>query len=160
MTPGPALLVAAIGLLASLVCSRQRWLWLVMTCTGTLATIAAAALAFARGTPWTWQGGFRIGGEMVALQCDAVAALFLALHGLVGAAGAVYAMEYWRDTAHPRTAPLGRVFWSLLLLSILSVLVAANGLHFLISWELFTLSAYCLITLERRRPEVRAAGWR
>ena len=151
--------MAAIGLLASLVCSRQRWLWLVMTCTGTLATIAAAALAFARGTPWTWQGGFRIGGEMVALQCDAVAALFLALHGLVGAAGAVYAMEYWRDTAHPRTAPLGRVFWSLLLLSILSVLVAANGLHFLISWELFTLSAYCLITLERRRPDVRAAGW-
>jgi hydrogenase-4 component B len=39
------------------------------------------------------------------------------------------------------------------------VLVAANGLHFLIAWELFTLSAYFLITLNRRPREVRAAGW-
>jgi hydrogenase-4 component B len=39
------------------------------------------------------------------------------------------------------------------------VLVEANGLHFLIAWELFTVSAYFLITLENRGRKVRAAGW-
>jgi hypothetical protein len=38
-------------------------------------------------------------------------------------------------------------------------LVTANGLHFLIAWELFTVAAYFLMTLERQRREVRAAGW-
>ena len=36
---------------------------------------------------------------------------------------------------------------------------SSNGLHFLIAWEFFTLSAYFLITLEPRRAETRAAGW-
>jgi hydrogenase-4 component B len=46
-----------------------------------------------------------------------------------------------------------------MLVSIGLVLVASNGLHFLIAWELFALSAYFLITLDGRRPEVRRAGW-
>jgi hydrogenase-4 component B len=37
--------------------------------------------------------------------------------------------------------------------------VSANGLHFLIGWELFTVCAFILVTLNRKRPEVRAAGW-
>ena len=39
------------------------------------------------------------------------------------------------------------------------VLTVSNGLHFLIAWELFTVSSYFLITLDRQRREVRAAGW-
>ena len=39
------------------------------------------------------------------------------------------------------------------------VLLCSNGLHFLIAWELFTLSAYFLITLDRQPRDVRAAGW-
>ena len=39
------------------------------------------------------------------------------------------------------------------------VLVSCNGLHFLIAWELLTLAAYFLITLEGQQAPVRAAGW-
>jgi hydrogenase-4 component B len=39
------------------------------------------------------------------------------------------------------------------------VLLASHGLHFLIGWEMFTLSSYFLITLDRSRRETRAAGW-
>jgi hydrogenase-4 component B len=39
------------------------------------------------------------------------------------------------------------------------VLLSSNGLHFLIAWEWFTLSAYFLISLDRARRDVRAAGW-
>src|SRR4029077_3371246 len=50
-------------------------------------------------------------------------------------------------------------WWSLMLLCLGLVLVTTNGLHFLIAWELFTVSAYFLVTLDRQRREVRAAGW-
>jgi len=45
------------------------------------------------------------------------------------------------------------------MLSMGLVLVVANGLHFLFCWELFTICAYFLITLDRQYREVRAAGW-
>src|SRR4029077_5591547 len=50
-------------------------------------------------------------------------------------------------------------WWSLMLLCLGLVLVTTNGLHFLIAWELFTVSAYFLVTLDRQRRGVRAAGW-
>jgi hydrogenase-4 component B len=39
------------------------------------------------------------------------------------------------------------------------VLVSANGLHFLVAWELFTVTAWLLITCDRQRRDVRKAGW-
>lgn len=65
---------------------------------------------------------------------------------LIGGAGAVYRGEYWTENAHPRSAPLGRVWWSMLLLCLGLVLVTTNGLHFLMAWELFTVAAYSLVT--------------
>src|SRR5690606_32784369 len=52
-----------------------------------------------------------------------------------------------------------RAWWSALVLGLGLVLINANGLHFLIAWELFTLSAYFLVTLDRRSREARSAGW-
>jgi len=95
----------------------------------------------------------------VHLQLDALSAFFLALLAVVGGVGSAYAREYWSDAAHPRSAPAGRAWWSVLLLCLGLVLVAENGLHFLIAWELFTIAAYFMITLERQKREVRAAGW-
>ncbi|MBI4622336.1 MAG: NADH-quinone oxidoreductase subunit H [Verrucomicrobia bacterium] len=93
------------------------------------------------------------------MRLDGISALFLALLSVVGGAGAVYAREYWADQAHPRSARLGRVWWAALIFNVGLMLLSSNGLHFLIAWELFTLCAYFLITLDRQRGEVRAAGW-
>src|SRR5689334_17065046 len=72
---------------------------------------------------------------------------------------AVYAREYWSDASHPRSARAGRMWWSGLMLCLGLVLITSNGLHFLIGWELFTLCAYFLVTLDRSSGEVRTAGW-
>jgi hydrogenase-4 component B len=90
---------------------------------------------------------------------DGLSALFLVVLCAVGGAGAVYACEYWTDQDHPDSAGRGRAWWSTLLLSMGLVLVSSNGLHFLIAWELFAISGYFLITLDRRRRPVLAAGW-
>jgi hydrogenase-4 component B len=154
------LAIAAVGMLLSiLVGARARTLWLAGVLAGATAGLGAAVAALITGEVADWHSAVRLGGEAVHLRLDALSALFLALLSLVGGAGAIYAGEYWTERLHPKSARRGRVWWSVMLLCLGLVLVAANGLHFLIAWELFTVAAYFLVTLDRQRPEVRAAGW-
>jgi len=134
-------------------------LWLVCLLAGASGAFALAVTTLVTGRVWEFQSPVAIGGEMIHLRLDAIGAVFLALLSMVGGVGAVYAREYWNDAAHPRSARAGRFWWTVLVLCLGLVLVSTNGLHFLIGWELFTLAAYFLVTLDRRSPEVRAAGW-
>ena len=134
--------------------------WLALTLAGAIAGSARGAARCCSGaTDWEWRSAFPLGGEPLHLRLDGVSALFLVLLCVVGGAGAVYAREYWSEQHYPASAPRGRAWWSALVLSMGLVLTASNGLHFLIAWELFAVCAYFLITLDRQRREVRAAGW-
>jgi hydrogenase-4 component B len=162
MNPGPLLLVAFAGLTIAIVAGWQApRTWLAATGIAAMSTLTTAimVLSGAIDGEWTWRSAFGLGGEPLHLQLDALSALFLALLSVIGGAGAVYAREYWPDVKHPHSARVGRVAWSVLMLCMGFVLLSRNGLHFLIAWELFTISAYFLITLERGRAEVRRAGW-
>ena len=154
------LVVAGLGLLVAVVTGRfaPRW-WLGGTIVAATAALIAAGSVLAGDGAWEWRSDFNVGGEPLHLRLDAISALFLALLGVVGGAGTVYAWEYWTERAHPRSARSGRVWWTTLVASIGMVLLSSNGLHFLIAWEIFTISSYFLITLDRQRAEVRAAGW-
>ncbi|MBP9902342.1 MAG: NADH-quinone oxidoreductase subunit H [Verrucomicrobia bacterium] len=134
-------------------------LWLGTTLLGVTAALAAAVKVLVGGEEWEWRSTFLLGGEPLFFRLDAISSYFLILLCVIAGAGAIYGHEYWSHMAHPRSARSNRVWWSALVLSLVAVLLVSNGLHFLIAWELFTLSAYFLITLDRRRAEVRAAGW-
>ena len=71
--------------------------------------------------------------------------------------GAAYSRDYWSDHHYPKSSGRGRFWWCGLVLMMGLVLLEANGLHFLIAWELFTLCGYMLITLENRGRKVRGA---
>ncbi|MDD2765876.1 MAG: proton-conducting transporter membrane subunit [Opitutaceae bacterium] len=160
MTPGLLLVLAAGGLLAGLIFGPRRpRVWLALTLTGNAAALGAALLVLFHGADWTWRGGWPVAGELPWLRLDGISAWFLALVGVGGGAGAVYAQEYWADALHPDSAPRSRRWWNAMGLSMGLVLLSSNGLHFLIAWELFAISSYFLITLDRERKEVRAAGW-
>jgi hydrogenase-4 component B len=160
MTPGWLLFMSAIGMvLGALSAFRAPRVWLAATLTSAVAALAAAVWILKTGATWDWKTSFALGGETVHLQLDGLSAFFLALLALLGGAASLYAMEYWTDKQHPVSAPSGRAWWNGLLLNMGLVLLVANGLHFLIVWELFTVCAYFLITRERHRREVRAAGW-
>jgi len=153
-----AIAVAALaGAAAGGVWLRRAWLGLTLA--GAAAMLAAALWTLAGGGGWEWRGGLSLAGERPHLRLDGLSAWFLALVAVVGAAGAVYARGYWPDEEKPGSAGRGRAWWSALVLSMALVLVCANGLHFLMAWEAFALSAYFLITLEREHRETRAAGW-
>lgn len=160
MTPGALLLFAAVSLAAGIV--SGPWFsrtWLAVTLAGATAGLTAALSVLFGATDWEWRSALSLGGELVHLRLDGLSAMFLALLCVVCGAGAVYASEYWSEVHYPASAPRGRVWWSALGLNMGLVLTLSNGLHFLIAWELFTVSAFFLVTLDRQRPEVRAAGW-
>jgi len=147
------LLIAAICLIAGMVLGpRFARLWLTLTVVGTAAALSAALCVLTGGADLIWRSSFAVGGEALSLRLDGVSALFLVLVSVVGGLGAIYSREYWPD-------PRGRVWWNALVLSMGLVLLCSNGLHFLIAWELFAITAYFLITLDKQRREVRAAGW-
>jgi hydrogenase-4 component B len=160
MTAGHLLLIAALAMLVSILAGRfARRIWLASTIAGAVAALAAAVWVLAGGAEFEWRSGFAVGGEPLHVRFDGISAFFMALLSIVGGAGAAYSSEYWTDEAHPRSARAGRVWWSGLLMSLGAVLLSSNGLHFLIAWELFAVSCYFLITLDRHRAETRQAGW-
>jgi hydrogenase-4 component B len=154
------LAISGAGMLLSIVAAfRAPKVWLAAVLVAALAAVAAASLPLTTGQSWEFRSAVRFGGENVHLRLDAMSALFLALLGVIGGTGAVYGCGYWSVQAHPRSARAGRVWWSVLVLCLGLVLMSVNGLHFLIAWELFTLAAYFLVTLNRRSKTVRDAGW-
>ena len=160
MMSGWLLLLAGGALAAGVVVgAKLPRIWLALTMTGTLAALSAALCVLLGTVDGEWRSAFLIGGETLHLRLDGVSALFLVLLSVIGGAGTVYSREYWSDHHYPASAPRGRACWSALVLSMGLVLTASNGLHFLLAWELFALSAYFLVTLDNRKPEVRAAGW-
>ena len=151
-----ALSATFIAMCTSLAAPRG---WIVSILTATAFAFLAAA-AVLTGTPvWEWHSGWLLGGEHAFLRLDETSAFFMLLLAVVGAAGAVYSRAYWSPKAHPRSAGQSRLWWSAILASMGLVLTQSNGLHFLLAWESFALSAYFLVTLERQNPQVRSAGW-
>ncbi len=148
-----ALVFLAAGMLGAWFAPR---FWLVATLASAATAGTGAVSLLGGGSDRDWTCGW---GPGIHLRLDGLSAFFLILLCVVGAAGTLYSSEYWTDRAHPRSARTGRIWWSGLLLSMAMVLFSANGLHFLIAWEMFTVCAYFLITLDRQRGVVRAAGW-
>jgi hydrogenase-4 component B len=154
------LAISGAGMLLSLLAGvRAPRTWLAGVLTGASGVVVAAVVTLSTGSVWELRHATRFGGESFFFRLDSVSALFLALLGVVGGACSVYGREYWNQREHPQSAPAGRIWWSVLLASLGLVLLAGNGLHFLIAWELFTVAAFFLVTLDRQSREVRAAGW-
>jgi hydrogenase-4 component B len=160
MTLGWLLLCAGIGLIVGIASAfKAPCVWLGATLFSAAAGLTAAISALAGNTAWGWHSNILIGGEPLHFQLDGISAFFLALLSVVAGAGTLYSRGYWTDREHPASAPSGRAWWNCMIAGMGLVLLLANGLHFLIAWELFTVSAYFLITRERQRTQVRAAGW-
>src|SRR5881394_3565234 len=160
MNPGTLLLLAVACLTAGIVTGpRYPRIWLAFVLTGAVAGLIAALSVLGGAADWEWRSKFLLGGEALQFRLDGVSALFLVLLNVLGGAGAAYACEYWSDEHYPKSAPRGRAWWSGIVLSMGLVLLSSNGLHFLIAWELFTVCAFFLITLDRERRDARNAGW-
>jgi len=154
-----ALGVVALSGLPGLLSSR-RAAWSTALGVAGCATALAAALLVLAGydsDPVVADWALPIGRFAVAL--DAVSAAFLALIALVGGVALAYGERYWPVAEHPRDATRLRAFFGLCLAALGLVVIATDGVLFLIAWEIMALSCFFLVTTEDEDARTREAGW-
>src|SRR6185369_152827 len=89
---------------------------------------------------------------------DPLSALFLLPIFIITGCSAVYGLAYWPAAKHPHNIRKLTFFLGLLAASLTMVVLARNGILFLIAWEVMALAAYFALTAEDENPEVRDAG--
>lgn len=116
--------------------------------------------------------GVLLGGEIKSLhlawsvpygsffvELDALSAFFIVVILAVSALAAIYGGEYlwaWRDK---KSLGPPWFFFNVLVASMVMVVLARNGVLFLVAWEIMALSSFFLVTFEDERESVRDAGW-
>lgn len=92
------------------------------------------------------------------LVIDPLSAFFLLPVFLVSAAGSLFALGYWPAAEHRTTERGLTFFYGLLSSSMAILLMARNGVFFIMVWEIMALSAYFLLVTEHEKEDVRRAG--
>ncbi len=99
-----------------------------------------------------------IPGADFVLATDGLSLYFLAPILLITMLGAVYGLEYWKQSEHPDGVKL-RLFYGILAASLAVIVLAHNSITFLFGWEIMAVSAFFLVGTQDRDPEVSAAAW-
>jgi hydrogenase-4 component B len=119
---------------------------------GILASLSESAppsLCFSWFMPW---------GQFLII-IDSISILFLVPIFLAPPLGSLYGLGYWKQSRHPANGRRLGLFYGLLAGSMALVVVARDGVLFLIAWEAMAISAYFAATAENENPDVRHAGW-
>ncbi len=120
--------------------------------------VGAAAWALAAETRGIHLG-WAVPGGALAVEIDAVSAMFLIPIFAVTFLGAVYGLGYWPQAEHPANGRKLRLFYGTLAAGMALLVLARNGVLFLVGWEVMALSAFLVLTTEDDRAEVRAVGY-
>ncbi len=93
-----------------------------------------------------------------AVRIDPLSAYFGATLAVLAAAVSLYSFGYLRPMEGRRNLGAFGFFFNLQLLSLALVFTASNAFFFLVAWEVMALTAYCLVSFEHEKEEVRKAG--
>lgn len=127
--------------------------------TGCLSGLAAVALFFATGQTFALSIPSPFPAYRLTLSLDAISALFLAPIFLISGLGALYGVRYWSPNEHPGNGRRLRLFYGWLAAALAVLVVAADGLTFLLAWEVMAVAGFFLVNTEDEKPEVRQAAW-
>ncbi len=123
---------------------------------GGLIGLVPAAQTLLGGTDSTIALGWGGFGQ-AHLGLDPLSAFFLLPVFGLSAVGAVYGTEYLAHSQRPVT--LHWFFYDLLVASMAAVVVARDGLAFLVAWEAMALSSFFLVATDADKAQVREASW-
>jgi hydrogenase-4 component B len=111
------------------------------------------------GTTESMRAAWAVPLGALVVEIDALSAFFLVPIFVLGGLTAVYGRAYMQSAGANR--PLGpSIFaFNVLIASMALVVIARNGVLFLVAWEVMALSGYVLVTFDHENAEVRRAGW-
>ena len=103
--------------------------------------------------PWSLPFG------SLTMRLDPLSALFALAILVVSALAALYGIGYFSPL--PKRGNLSQYWFNFntLVVSMLVVVTARNGLLFLLAWEIMSLSSFFLVLFEKEDAMVRRAGW-
>ena len=136
-----------------------QWLATVLMIAAAAVGLPIAIMNLASGTTSAIDTAWMLPIGRFAIGLDAVSAIFLVPVLIIPVLGSIYGMGYWRQNEHPTNAQKLRLFYGLLTASMMLVVLARDGVLFLIAWEVMAISAFFLITTEDHDSSVRQSGW-
>lgn len=131
----------------------------VFACLGSISGMTGATAIAAGGTTRHYVLDWSLPFDPCVFNLDPLAALFLLPVFLIFGACAVYAHGYWPAIRHGSSSRSLGFFLGILTASMALLVIAANSVFFLISWEVMAIAAYFAITADNEDPEVRQAGF-
>ncbi len=154
-------IILAGGILAALTHRRERLstgLALAGLLAGSIGGLLAAVEVLVSGRAIRLQAPWSIPAGSFALGVDQVSAFFMLPVLVLSSLAAVYGGSYLRAWSGKKNLGACWFFFNTLVASMVLVLVARNGMLFLIAWEVMALASYFLVVFEDEAEEVRRAG--
>ncbi len=161
-------LLGAVGLLgasgaASVFAGGRSERWSVRLGVGgavaaCLAGLGAAALALVLRADAVRTFAWNLPYGSFAVGLDPLTAFFLVPTFLLSGLAAIYAVGYFRPW-HGRNPGRFWLFYNALVASMALVLLARNGVLFLVAWEAMALTSFFLVIHDDAADGVREAGW-
>ena len=138
--------------------AAANWISHGTAAAGCVAMVILAWTVFGQGKQELFYAGYWLHSSAVVFRVDALAAFFLLILGIVGAAASVYAVGYTSEHYSPCYSTLPMLF-NLFLLVLFLVLTAGHVAVFLIAWELMSLVSLLLILYEHEHTANIRAGF-
>jgi formate hydrogenlyase subunit 3/multisubunit Na+/H+ antiporter MnhD subunit len=120
-------------------------------CAGAALGLAAAGRVLLGGPP--------AGGPELGLRLDALSALFLVPIAVLSAAGAVYGLRYFPQASLGARAIRLQIYYGLAVAGLALLVSAANGIAFIVGWEVMALTNFLLVHTDHDRREVQDAAF-
>ena len=159
---GAIALLCVSGLPAFLFSSKsqtgQRLTTLLMI-SGAVMGLCGVGFAMGAVTPPSLFFQWALPLGQFSVKIDSLSILFLSLIFIVPVLGSVYGLGYWKQSEHPENGCRLGAFLGILTGSMALVVIARDGVLFLIAWEVMAVAAFFAATVEDDNPNVRQAGW-
>jgi hydrogenase-4 component B len=155
-------LLLAGGFIALLLAARSRLantLGATSAVCGCIAGLIPAVQVLWTGEPFpAFSRAWDVPYGSFTIELDALSAWFVVPILGLSALGAVYGWQYLLHDADRK--PLGKTWfhYNVLVAAMLVVVVARNGVLFLVAWEIMALSSFFLVVYKDEDERVRAAG--
>jgi hydrogenase-4 component B len=123
-----------------------------------LAGAAASLSALLSGQRASWRAAWSLPVGELHVALDPLSSFFLVCVFVVSGLSAVYGRGYLEGYVGKRRLAPALFFFNVLAAAMALLVVARDGILFLLAWEVLSLASYFLVTFENDREEVRRAG--
>ena len=131
----------------------------VVSIIGGAAAMAGGAMAMWTGQADSFHAPWSIPFGSFYVAVDSLSAFFVLAICAVCMLSAVYGGGYMKAYLGRKNLGVPWFFYNVLFASMLMVVIARNGVLFLMAWEVMSLASFFLVVFEHERQETLEAGW-